>query len=192
LQATDIVGSMDTIGIYDGTITMDNALFSTEQLAPDGKIYMSTGNGDTVCHIINYPDLKGDSCNFIQHGIRLPSICVAIPNFPNYRLGPLRGSPCDTLSTSNSNLQLEKEKILKVFPNPASSEVVIDYGFTDWSKGEVSLQISNELGQIFYTQKLPMYSGLQKIDVSKFPVGLYAAFIQRNNSVVAASKFVKE
>jgi PKD repeat protein len=37
-----------------------------------------------------------------QHGITLPTYNAAsLPNFPNYRLGPLDGSPCDTLGLNN-------------------------------------------------------------------------------------------
>ena len=37
-----------------------------------------------------------------QHGIRLPTQNArSLPNFPNYRLGPIDGSPCDTLGIDN-------------------------------------------------------------------------------------------
>ncbi len=37
-----------------------------------------------------------------QHGITLPTYnAFSLPNFPNYRLGPLDGSPCDTLGLDN-------------------------------------------------------------------------------------------
>jgi hypothetical protein len=85
-----------------------------------------------------------------------------------------------------------KEQILKVFPNPASDYTIIDYGFTDWNKGQVSLEICNALGQIVYTQQLPVYSGFQKIDISLFASGVYTAFIKRNGAVVATANFVRE
>ena len=156
------------------------------------KIYISCGNADTVYHVIERPDEKGDSCLFKQHSLSLPSPSAGVPSFPNYRLGELAGSPCDTLTALNENIRVEKEKILKVFPNPATDFVVIDYGFTDWNKGEVDLQISNELGQIVYEHKLPMYSGFQKINISSFANGFYTVYIKRGNAVVARVKMMKE
>lgn len=49
-------------------------------------------------HVINNPDLPGDNCDVCQHCVALPSWnSFSMPNFPNYRLGYLEGSPCDTL-----------------------------------------------------------------------------------------------
>ncbi|MEZ5068919.1 MAG: hypothetical protein R2847_10725 [Bacteroidia bacterium] len=33
------------------------------QLAPDGKIYVSTGNGTMHIHVINNPDSAGTACD---------------------------------------------------------------------------------------------------------------------------------
>lgn len=192
LSVQDIIGSIDTVGIYDGTQAPFSALFHTMQLAPDGKIYMSCGNGDTVYHVINQPDLKGDSCDFRQNSLSLPSPSMGVPSFPNYRLGTLPGSPCDTLTGFAEELR-EKEKILKVFPSPATADVTIDYGFTDWSKpGEVRIEIVNELGQNVHQQSLPHYSGFQKLNVVSYPSGLYTTLIKRNHQVIATAKFAKQ
>ncbi|MBL0309648.1 MAG: T9SS type A sorting domain-containing protein [Bacteroidetes bacterium] len=88
---------------------------------------------------------------------------------------------------------MEKEKVLKAFPNPASDVVTVDYGFTDWSKdGTVSMEIVNELGQVIHQQALPQYSGFQKLNISSYPSGIYTAYIKRNRSVVAVAKFAKQ
>jgi hypothetical protein len=193
LEAADVFSNIDTVGVYDGYRRPFGSYFVTSQMAPDGKIYMSCGNGEAVWHVINNPDALGDSCDFQQHGIRLPSYCNSVPNFPNYRLGALPGSPCDTLTGLDEVARAEKERVLKVFPNPATDIITIDYGFTDWSKtGEVDLEIVNDLGQIVYTQPVPRYSGFQKIEVVKFTAGLYTAYIKRNNALISAAKFAKE
>ncbi|MDB5281370.1 MAG: hypothetical protein JWO06_445 [Bacteroidota bacterium] len=194
LQAADIWASLDTVGFYHAPpdSTTSPSSYFLLQLGPDGKIYVCGANTMHWLHVINDPDKKGDSCNFINYGLRLPyNNGLGLPSYPNYRLGPLAGSPCDTLSITTAVTAATKEKILKIFPNPASDYTIIDYGFTDWSKGEITLQISSEQGQKIYSQKLPMYSGYQKIDVSQFAPGLYNLAIVRNTGVVAIDKFVK-
>ncbi len=100
LWAADIEASRDTVAEWDGFV--EDGFFATTfylaQLAPDGKIYINSNNGSRYLHVIEQPDLPGDSCQVCQHCLEMPSWNNAsMPNFPNYRLGPLEGSPCDTL-----------------------------------------------------------------------------------------------
>ncbi|MBL7778590.1 MAG: T9SS type A sorting domain-containing protein [Chitinophagales bacterium] len=192
LQAPDIAASVDTVAVYDGHQAPFGSYFYTMQLGPDGKIYESCGNGETVYHVINYPDKKGDSCGFVQHGIDLPSYCLGVPNFPNYRLGTLPGSSCDTLGTSISQLATRNPQ-LTIFPNPATEFVVIDYATTaDWSKGELRLFIYDTKGAVIHEQPLPMYSGFQKITCTQWPSGVYQATIKRRETTIATGRVVKQ
>ena len=77
--------------------------FGTLQLAPDGKIYGGAGiSTNQFMDVIHQPNKKGEVCQIEQHGIKLPALYNnGIPTFPNYRLGPLDGSPCDTLGLNN-------------------------------------------------------------------------------------------
>ena len=52
-------------------------------------------------HTIEEPDFLGIDCNVNQHSIKLPVLHQSLPNFPNYRLGPIDGSSCDTLDLDN-------------------------------------------------------------------------------------------
>ena len=192
LWDSDIANSLDTVGVFDGFNGPFQTDFYTAQNGPDGKIYISCGNADTVYHVINNPDAKGDSCGLVQHGIHLSSPSWGVPSFPNYRLGVLLGEACDTLTGLNEIQRDAKEKILKVFPNPATDYATIDYGFTDWNKGPISLEISDALGQIIYTQPLPMYSGFQKLNVAQFAAGIYNVTIKRSAATIAATKLVKQ
>ncbi|MBL7778077.1 MAG: T9SS type A sorting domain-containing protein [Chitinophagales bacterium] len=192
LQAPDIAASMDTIAVYDGSQNPFGSYFQTMQLGPDGKIYESCGNSETVYHVINYPDKKGDSCEFVQHGIDLPSYCLGVPYFPNYRLGALPGSPCDTLGTSISQPTTRNPQ-LTIFPNPATEFVVIDYATAaDWSKGELHLFIYDTKGAVTHHQPLPMYSGFQKIACTQWPSGVYQATIKRGETTIAVGRVVKQ
>ncbi len=191
MNEQDVFGSIDTVGINDvGLGFPTNNEFLASQLAPDGKIYISLGLGDTVYHVINNPDGKGQLCDLREHSFNLKSPGCGVPHFPNYRLGALPTGACDTL-TSVSDIT-EKEKILNVFPNPASDVVTVDYGYTDWSKGGATMEITNNLGQVIYSQSLPMYSGFQKLQVGNYPSGNYAVYIKRKGNIVATGRLVKE
>jgi hypothetical protein len=158
MWASNAPASVDTVGRYDGFQLPFGSYFDKEQLAPDGKIYISCGNTEADYHVISNPNGKGDSCNFEQHALRLPTLSACVPNYPNYRLGALTGSACDTITGLNETARSSLDQILKVFPNPATDITTIDYGFTDWNKGQPALEICNALGQTVYTQYLPMYS----------------------------------
>jgi PKD repeat protein len=103
LWASDIEATKDTVAVWDGFL--ENDFFATTfylaQLAPDNKIYINSNNGVSYLHVVNKPDLAGDSSEVCQHCIDLPSNnAFSLPNFPNYRLNFLEGSPCDTLRQS--------------------------------------------------------------------------------------------
>ncbi len=104
LEAANIPASKKTID-YDGFVEESTGFslqFNLAQLAPDGKIYINTVNGTSYLHVIHQPDLLYPDCMVEQHGITLPTYnAFSMPNFPNYRLGPLDGSPCDTLGLDN-------------------------------------------------------------------------------------------
>jgi len=80
-----------------------NVNFCFLGLAPDGRIYVSPSSASTrMMSTIEYPDGDGEACTVRQHSIFMPTgISRGIPNFPHYRLGPLDGSPCDTLGLDN-------------------------------------------------------------------------------------------
>ena len=85
--------------------------FYTGRCAADGKIYYSVfGSNGFTLSVIHEPDKKGLDCNVEQHGIILSSLTEGtLPFFPNYRLGPLKGSSCDTIITS-SHEYIKQEK----------------------------------------------------------------------------------
>jgi PKD domain len=105
LEAANISSSKKLIAEFDGfydTSPLFAATFFYAQLAPDGKIYICTNNGTHYLHVIHQPNLAYPNCNFKNHDFTLPYWNgLSIPNFPNYRLGPLDGSPCDTLGLDN-------------------------------------------------------------------------------------------
>jgi PKD repeat protein len=73
-------------------------LFIWRNWLQTGKSTSTVINGVAYLHVINEPDSLGLACEVCQHCVELPSVnSFSMPNFPNYRLGHLEGSPCDTL-----------------------------------------------------------------------------------------------
>jgi len=94
LQATDIEASADTIMIWQGPYPK----FANMNLIMDGKIYIMPFSWTHYGHYIRYPNRKGKDCEVVLGGLYFPNENFAtMPHFPNYRLGPLEGSTCDTL-----------------------------------------------------------------------------------------------
>jgi hypothetical protein len=55
-------------------------------------------------HRINHPERPGGECEFVQHYYKFDFAYKNLPHFPNFRLGPVDGSPCDTLGIDNHPL----------------------------------------------------------------------------------------
>ncbi|MCC6727030.1 MAG: T9SS type A sorting domain-containing protein [Saprospiraceae bacterium] len=125
-EASDIAASKVVVAIYDGFQLPYPTTFYMAQLAPNGKIYLSAHNQVNMLHVINSPDEPGLACDFQQHGLITPTYIVfGLPHFPNYRLGPLAGSPCDSLLSAEVQ-SLSGLLGVKVFPNPASEVIHIE------------------------------------------------------------------
>jgi hypothetical protein len=136
LEADDIFGSCEIVAELDGFV--DNLLetwqygpwFNAMQLAPDGKIYIS-GGACHYLHTIDNPDEPGTACNVNQHSVQLPTINgYTIGNFPNFRLGPLDGSSCDTLGIDNLPVA--------AFQPEADGQIAQEVTFNDQSTGIIT------------------------------------------------------
>jgi hypothetical protein len=102
LLAPDLAASLQVVATYDGGLSPFPATFFHAMLAPDGRIYLVSSYTNDILHRIERPDEQGEACGVSQWAVALPAITGFImPNFPNYRLGPLDGSPCDTLGIDN-------------------------------------------------------------------------------------------
>lgn len=110
LQAPDIAASKVTVAVYDGfhdpLFSLGFTNFNTAQLGPDNRIYICGTNSARYLHVINNPDLPGLACNVQQHSIQLNTFNDAsMPNFPNFRLGALPCSICDTLGLGGATIE---------------------------------------------------------------------------------------
>ncbi|MBK8845566.1 MAG: T9SS type A sorting domain-containing protein [Bacteroidetes bacterium] len=130
LQASNMAASLDTVAVNDGFYDPNPpwpTSFVLHQLGPAGKIYISTGNATFSLHVIDQPDSADTLCNVLQHSLSLGRFNVTIPNFPNYDLGPLAGSPCDTLGLNLTPALSKGEGAIRLAPNPANNSFYIKY-----------------------------------------------------------------
>lgn len=183
MTATDLAASKYLIGTYDGYQSPFGSTFYQGQLAPDGKIYWSCTYGEDVLHVIDYPDSLGAACSFRQHGIQLLSYnAFGLPNHPNYYLGALVGSGCDTITTTQlitNNLQVH------VYPNPTYHYLSIEVPNL---QEEVTFCVENIFGQMIHKQIINTKN--INIDVSNFASGVYIYKMSNANSYISG-KFVK-
>ena len=117
LEVSDIPSSL----VILDTLPISNTFnyFGPSCLAPNGKIYISTGN--EFMHVIENPDTAAQFVEVNTFGIELPyPINFSIPNFANYNLGPLP-DPCPTVSVEEP-----QEASIKVYPNPAGAVINVE------------------------------------------------------------------
>ncbi|MFN0175929.1 MAG: PKD domain-containing protein [Saprospiraceae bacterium] len=105
LQASDIAASRITVAVSDGVYCSFLQRFGLMELGPDGRLYVNglTG-GDHCMHRIKSPEKPGTACEVEQRYFYFDYPIANLPHFPNFRLGPIDGSSCDTLGLDNHPL----------------------------------------------------------------------------------------
>ena len=199
---------MDTIAQITGMQTVVNRGRSPGhiRLAPDGKIYMTASYTDTLgylyfpyadsCYfpenmylgVINNPNVKGVGCNFNNFGFYLGGKRTywGLPNNPDYELGALQGSGCDTLSALKQDPEVAKNNLF-VYPNPAKDFVTI--AFSKAVRTTCNIRLFNVLNKEVFRQNFVQ----QKVTVpiANLAKGIYIVEVSYNGFKEYA-KFVKE
>jgi len=119
------------------------------QTAENGKLYGSTWNGGLkALHVVNHPDLKGDSAGFVYGGQpTLTQNALSLPNLINYKLGSLVGSGCDTIPTGVAQQTISNS--LRVLPNPADKYAYVEMG----AQGNYEFDLLTVSGQVMATKQ---------------------------------------
>jgi hypothetical protein len=154
-------------------------------LAPDGKIYIGNENGviNKMSYIAN-PDEPGLACNFVPMGLEQPFTNLMVPpNMPNYGLGVLAGSGCDTIGKK------VKASEWLIYPNPATDNLVIESNWLNGAK-DVNIVLFNALGQKVLEKKYSNYTWWRIVlGLQELPRGVYLLKITADANELI-SKFV--
>ena len=173
-EAPDIAASMVHIAEWDGTYSPFPpfaTLFDIAQLAPDGKIYIGTGNSTDKLHVIHNPDEPGLACNMEQHGITLPRyFSNSLPNHPNYHLGPVDGSVCDSLGINEGMGEHDVQLALSAYPNPSTRSFTLAYAVQPTSG---ALEVRDVSGRLVLREKLPAWSQVHRVELEGEAAGMY-------------------
>jgi hypothetical protein len=161
------------------------------ELGPDRKIYVGTsshaqdytsqwGPIDSGCSylgVIEYPNVAGMGCSFNRLGLFLNGYLSSqtLPTIVDYDMGPLIGSPCDTLITTGL-FELNPTPQITLAPNPAQTEATLT-----WSGvREGAFVLRDMLGRTLLQQELNASSGSINLNLAEYPKGIYLWQVQSN------------
>ena len=203
LTASNVWAARDTLA----TITTSRYAGGNLKLAPDNKIYWTCTYyiggafpypyADSVYHtenmnlsVINDPDVQGQGCNFSLFSFNLGGKRTywGLPNNPDYELGALWGSVCDSLTNGVHELNNEEENF-NVFPNPAKNILYIAQSNNELIK---SINIFNTIGQKQKVEYL-LYKNrdYEAVNTSSLQHGIYFLEIQTDKQKIV-KRFIKE
>ena len=196
LTAANIRASKQTVWSYPDTL---NFWLGEMQLAPDGKIYVAKGDAynsyantiyDQNIDYITFPDSLGSACGYCSNCFSLQGYGLGelgLPNMPNYNLGALIGSPCDTITTSAGNPLSTFHSQLSTYPNPASSNSQITFTYPSLSSPS-EIIINNIDGKEVARYSLPLWSNIQHLKLPRLAACIYVARLL-SNGFSANTKF---
>lgn len=164
--------------VYTYTPFMDSAfgylnVFHVMELGGDGKIYTSGSGGCRYYCTIDNPDAVNlANIGYHHFNFKIPRYNNhSLTNHVNYSLGPLPGSPCDTLGLSVGRLTLKAPEI-QIGPNPNKGNFTIN--FTEQKTSGV-LEVYDLNGQLMHSEYIAPWSSTKAIDLQpKLSKGMYA------------------
>jgi hypothetical protein len=179
----------------DGQWHKDYGGFTVFGYGPDGKLY-NLWRG--VHSVIENPDEKCPACGFCagwEQGP--PPSCFGVEYklfsgfYPNYRLGPLEGSPCDTIPDEpEPPVHPTGDYGLSVWPSPSSGPATVEITLPDYSQGRARIAIVDMLGRYLYSHTFPPYAYLHQLDVSDWAAGVYNILLLEGNDIKATARLV--
>jgi len=192
--AGGLLGFPTVVAAYDGfydEIPQFGTYFSWgTSLAANGWIYIGTGNSTHYLHTIHQPDQPGLTCNVVQHEHVLPTWNInCIPYRPNYLLGPVDGSVCDSLGLTVGEHELYPAAVAHVQPNPSNGNFSIGY------KGQPTageLVVLDAAGHVMCRHRLSAWSTVHAVELPGVAPGLYQCKLNWGARTVGARVLITE
>lgn len=172
--------------------------------AINGKIYWGIayddGNGfnfpyaDTTYNsinmnlsVINQPNQLGTACNFQPYSFYLGGYRTyyGLGINPNYDLGPVAGSTCDSLS--NSIADLNQRSTIDIYPNPAHNLVELKWE----EQPAIEVEIYSSLGKVITPTKLNWSTEGCTFSVESFSTGVYFVQVKTDNGFLTGKLIVQ-
>ena len=193
LQAPDIQASMDTL-----QISLAPYAYGFLKLAPDNRIYLASRSDASDCEffylycdttyypeimnlsVIHQPNELGALCDFRPYSFYLGGhrSYHGLPNNPNYELGPLAGSSCDTLTTAVTGPAALTAAQLKLFFHSGWRQLFVNGQGLQGTRGGLSLySITGQLLRHEAVDIQPPYYTRQW-DLSTLAGGVYIVVLE--------------
>jgi hypothetical protein len=194
-ESQNVSQTADTIATYNGFIdTIGNLVgavsFYSIKLSANNHLYLSSASTHYI-HEIENPDIKGIGCNFNFCKYQLHYYSnFRLPHLPNYKLGPIDGSVCDSLGIDNP-IAVEEQKPepnFSIYPNPAKGHFFV----RSEQNQPCQIQVINALGQLALKAELKQGKGSVKINIPPGLQGLFVVEIYQNNQIKLRGKLVVE
>jgi hypothetical protein len=156
--------------------------FTNSILAPDCKIYISTGFTYRSFHVIHQPDEKDKACDLRKLDLQLPwpNRNSAVPNNVHYRMD--EEEVCNPRLTSLFPEEWYGSKGMRVYPNPTSDKLTIE----GMEKGLA--HICNVTGKV---EAVFQIAGITEIDVTSFVSGVYIIRFENGANQSILKRWVK-
>jgi hypothetical protein len=158
---------------------------------PDGKLYALYRANHHVIHNPNEKGLAADMCLAYEQ----PPSCLGVPHhlfsphYPNYRLGALKGSDCDTIISSVLPEQADTYG-LRIYPNPASGLTYFDITLPDYASSATKVVVYDLWGREVYNHTYPEYAYMHTLDTSMLPAGIYSVRLFYGGRSVVTERLV--
>ena len=194
LTAANIAATQLTVATYDSFVSVFPGfpqgfptLFGLSALAPDGKIYITTGNGTIHMHTIDNPDVIGIGCNVNQHSVQLQSVYFnTLPNHPNYFLGC--DTTCTTCLVGLPDFPEGEALTVRAFPNPSNGNFTLQF-LVQKISGE--MEIYDVMGNLVLKEYVAPWSQYKRVNIDGLAKGIYLCKLKWG-SIEGSVKVIKE
>ncbi len=178
-DTSDIGSTLQIVAVNDTFLSAPPVFYTNFYLmyrAANGKIYLTSTNSVLQLHVINSPDSAGLACDVSLHSVQLPCFNTgSVPNHPNYYLGAVAGSVCDSLGVGLQELQAHDFRF-SVSPNPSSGNFRMVYLLPQNQSG--ILEVFDVNGRRLYAMQLPPWSTMQEVALpSELAGGVYSCVL---------------